>query len=98
MFNSLRINLPYNMFDDAPFAGGVHALQHQQHRAVVAAAPVGVQHLLQQPQAFGPFRLQGLAILPRPVEPRRGTGIDIGEVQTGSVAQSGRVDPEGHVL
>ena len=46
--DALRISGSDNVFDDPALAGGVHALQHQQQRAVVVGGPaVGVEHLLQ---------------------------------------------------
>ena len=56
--DALRIAGSHNVFDDAALARGVHALQHQQHRAGVAGAAVGVQHLLQFGEAVVALGLQ----------------------------------------
>ncbi|CPU64698.1 Uncharacterised protein [Mycobacteroides abscessus] len=98
MRHTLWIYLSHNMFDNSTLTGSVHALQHQQHRAVVSAAPIGVEHLLQQAQASRQFRLQRLAVLARAVEARSGTRIDIGECEAGAVTQGGRIDLLGHGL
>jgi hypothetical protein len=45
--HTLRVSRSDNVFDDAALACGVHALQHEQQRLVVACTlAVGVEHFL----------------------------------------------------
>ena len=78
VFDALRISRSDNVSDDAALACGVHALQHQQHRAGVVGAPtVGVQHLLQLGESLVALGLQrdGVGLLA--FEPGRGAGVDV---------------------
>ena len=59
----------HHMGDDPSLSGGVHALQYQQHRAVVALAGVCVEHLLQLGKVLFPldgdlFGIPALALEP----------------------------------
>jgi len=76
------------MGDDAAFAGGVHPLQHQQDRAVVALLAVGVEHLLQvgEPSAAFSQDLRGVVLVAG--EAGTGVGIDIGDLVAGAESQN----------
>ncbi|HYH32993.1 MAG TPA: hypothetical protein VD903_21690 [Pseudonocardia sp.] len=71
------------MPDDAALAGGVHALQHEQHGAGAAAGGSGVEGLLQVVEAMGQVDhlLGGSGLVPRADGP--GARVESGEVGPG---------------
>src|SRR5699024_3972481 len=77
----LRVDLADHMAHDAALAGGVHALQHQQHAAPVTTTTSGEEPLLQLRQLLA-AALQGLlsSLLPAP-ETRSGRRIEIRQLE-----------------
>ena len=85
--DALRIGLTDNVFDDSALSGGVHALQHQQHRAVVALLAVGVQHFLQLGVPLVALLLQRDGTVLVAGESRRAVGVDVGNLAAGAKLQ-----------
>ena len=69
---------PDGVAQDAALAGGVHALQHQQHRAGAAGLALGEQPLLQVGQLVAQRGEVGLARRLVAVVARGGVGLDRG--------------------
>ena len=86
--DSLRISGSHNMFDDSALACGVHALQHEKQRLVVAGTlAVGVEHLLQFGESRVALRLHlgGVGLLT--LETRCRAGFDVGDLVAVAIHQ-----------
>ena len=92
----LRIHLTHDVADRASLAGRVEALQHEQHAACTARAPLGEQPFLE----IGEPRGQLLLRLPRrrlaALEPRGGTRVDATQVDRARSDTQSVADPRRH--
>ena len=69
--HALRVDQADRVAQHSALAGGVHALQHQQHAPLGAGGALGPEHLLQVGQLVAEGEQGGLALGLAPVEPRR---------------------------
>ena len=87
--HALRVDQADGVAQHAALAGGVHALEHQQHAALGAGGPLGPEPLLQVGELGGHGGQGALAVRLLAVEARRGVGLDRASGRRGRAEAAG---------